>query len=139
MKGSGKLKRVFLLVLLFFVMTSPVMAHDHDSDQHQQQRHEIQELKAKYYHRASNNEIYILPQDFHHTSTYVYFIKEFKGGFQKGQRLIGHMGLDDQYFLQVIETSDDSAIAVLEEGNPNSIQRYDRLLIAVYDRPSYLD
>ncbi len=101
-----------------------------------QPKSHIQTLKEKYYPRAANNEIYILPQDLY-SSSFVYFIKEFRGGFQKGQRLIGNMGTDQQYFLYVIDNTDDTAIALLEEGNPNDIRRYDRLLIAVYDTPKY--
>lgn len=125
-------KTVLLVFLVLAFTTSCAFAHHH----HDQQQ-EYETLKAQYYPKAQNNEIYLLPQDFRHISTYTYFIKEFKGGFQKGQLLVGNMGTDQAYYLRVVDTTDDTAITLLEQGNPNDVQRYDRELIAVFDTPSW--
>jgi hypothetical protein len=133
------MKKIFAVLLLMTVVFSPVttQAYERDEHHHHQQQEEYNRLKAEYYPQARNNEIYLLPQDFRYSSTYVYYIREFKDGYIKGQLLVGKLGFDNQeYYLRVVDMSDDRAITVLESGNPNNVERFDRLLIAT-NEPNY--
>lgn len=134
------MKKLFAVLLLMAVFFYPVTTQAYEQEEHhhyRQQQEEYNRLKAEYYPQARNNEIYLLPQDFRCSSTYVYYIREFKNGYIKGQLLVGKLGLDDQaYYLRVVDMSDDSAIAVLESGNSNNVERFDRLLIATQE-PNY--
>jgi len=134
------MKKIILLTLLLLSVTIPTFANDpiDEPGRHEQQRAEQQIQKEQYYKRAINNQIYFLPQDqFNDRSpSFVYFIKEFKNGFQRGQRLVGNMGTDQEYVLYVIGSNNNTTFALLEHGNPNDIQRYDRMLIGTrYGNP----
>ena len=146
-----KFASLVLIGLLFMAIPSAfAQTNNHQFDQrylsdgeqqsrHKNQQQEFEQLKAQYFSRAQNNEIYLLPQDFRFTTTYTYHIKEFKNGFQRGQRLVGNMGTDQEYFLRVVDITDETAIALLETGNPNDIQRYDRMLISNFDIPAWMN
>lgn len=129
------MKKVLLFAFLLLISTSlPALAADRqDEPIHQQQKAEQKALRDKYYKQAMNNEIYFLPGDkvSDYKQDYTYQIKEFKGGFQIGQRLIGRWGTENEYMLYVVKTTKDTVYALLERGDPSSVRRYDSLFIAL--------
>jgi len=124
------MKKIILLTLIFLTFTLPTFANEPigEQGQYERQRAEQTALKQQYYNWAMNNQLYFLPQDqiSNRHQSYIYFIKDFKNGFQRGQRLISNMRTDQECILYVIGSNDSTTFALLERGNPNDIQRYDQ-------------
>lgn len=137
---NQKKKFLFILAISYSLLsTSFAFAHHHPAPDDPDQDPNTpppppayhESFEDRFFRQASNNELYLLPED--RPGSDEYYIKEFKGGFHRGQRLVGNMYTDHEYYLRVVDTYNDHVIAVFDGGDRRAIHRFDRLLIDIHE------